>query len=315
MDERTLVVLLIEDNPADATLMQILLEEEPPGAYPVASGGFTLEQAEHLSSGLERLRQGGVDLVLLDLGLPDSSGLDTFYAVQEQAPHLPIVVLTGLDDERLARQAIRSGAQDYLLKGRVDGELLLRSLCYALERKRAEQSLRRYGREQATLYAVSSAVNALLDPDELLQEMLDLILPLFGAPAGWVTLPGNTLDDPPQVPASLGIPQEFLEAESALPLRECPVCSKMIEQGARLSAPQFLTECLRLPAGVRERAPFRCHVSIPLSAAEEVLGLLNIAWPAERPYTEAEGSLLLSVGRQIGMALHNAQLYQAARQV
>src|SRR5207249_9372693 len=78
------------------------------------------------------------DLVLLDFVLPDSMGLDTFTSMLAQAPHSPIIILSGLDDEALAIEALRLGAQDYLVKGEVDSNLLVRSIRYAIERKRVE---------------------------------------------------------------------------------------------------------------------------------------------------------------------------------
>ena len=125
-------VLLIEDNPGDAELIAISLE---------GAGGYQLEVCGRLSEAVERIARNGLDLILLDLGLPDSEGLDTFLRVNARAPHLPIVVLTGSEDDTLALQAVREGAQDYLVKG-VASPLLLRSLRYALERKRGQEALR-----------------------------------------------------------------------------------------------------------------------------------------------------------------------------
>ena len=133
-------VLLIEDNPADARLMKETLA----GARGAA---FELEWAKDLAAGLARLAAGGIELVLVDLSLPDSRGLGTFARVQERVPQLPIIVLTGLDDEETAVQAVQQGAQDYLAKGTVTGPLLIRAMRYALERKRAEEQLARYAQQ------------------------------------------------------------------------------------------------------------------------------------------------------------------------
>ena len=97
--------------------------------------------ARPLSSGLQKLAEGGADLVLLDLGLPDSQGLDTYTKTQSQFPRVPIVVLSGLLDEAVAIKAVRAGAQDYLVKGQIEGNLLFRSVRYAIERKTAEERL------------------------------------------------------------------------------------------------------------------------------------------------------------------------------
>lgn len=128
-------VLLVEDNPSDARLLRATLVAE-------ASDQFEVVRAERLAEALVALRRATVDVVLLDLGLPDSQGLETFSQVAEHAPHVPVVVLSGLDDESVAFQAVQAGAQDYLVKGEADGRLLVRALRYAVARQRAEQAQR-----------------------------------------------------------------------------------------------------------------------------------------------------------------------------
>ncbi len=128
-------ILLIEDDPGDADLIQELLLDEPAYSYAYVC-------AETLKMGLAHLARGGLDVVLLDLSLPDSQGIDTFLSVHSRAPTVPIVVLTGYDDKRLALDAVRHGAQDYLVKGKVDGRVIVRVIQYAIERKRAEEAMR-----------------------------------------------------------------------------------------------------------------------------------------------------------------------------
>ena len=128
-------VLLIEDNPGDAHLVSESLAG-------TAARFFCLEWTDRLSSGLARLAHGGIDVVLLDLGLPDSQGLATLAAVRVLAPHTPVVVLSGTDDEQFAVEAVRASAQDYLMKADAQWPSLGRSLCYAIERMRGEEALR-----------------------------------------------------------------------------------------------------------------------------------------------------------------------------
>jgi PAS domain S-box-containing protein len=103
---------------------------------------FTLETVETLAEGLARLAQGGRDAVILNLNLPDSRGLETFERIQGLYPTIPVLILTALQDEAAADQAIRLGAQDYLVKGHVDSSLLVRAIRYSIERKRSENALR-----------------------------------------------------------------------------------------------------------------------------------------------------------------------------
>jgi PAS domain S-box-containing protein len=128
-------VLLIEDNEDDACLIGELLTER-------IAADIELEWTDRLESGLTRVAEGKFDVVLLDLSLPDSHGLETLDKIQERAPDLPVIVLAHLDDEMMAVQAVRKGAQDYLVKGRSDGLLLIRAIRYAIERKQSEKAVR-----------------------------------------------------------------------------------------------------------------------------------------------------------------------------
>ena len=128
-------VLLVEDNPGDARLILEMLRD-------VQADLFALERVDRLAPALERLSRAAVDVVLLDLDLPDSKGIETFHRAHDGAAGQPIIVISGLDDETLALEAVRSGAQDYLVKGRIEGHLLARVIRYAIERQRTEVQLR-----------------------------------------------------------------------------------------------------------------------------------------------------------------------------
>ncbi len=141
---RTIHALLVEDNPSDISLIYQQVTE-------VASVQFTWENVLKLEEAKDVLRVEPFDLVLLDLSLPDSQGLDTFIHLHPHALCLPIVILTEQDDELLALQAVRSGAQDYLVKGQLEPGPLVRTLCYAIERKRAETALRVRNQQLAAL--------------------------------------------------------------------------------------------------------------------------------------------------------------------
>jgi PAS domain S-box-containing protein len=122
-------VLLVEDNLGDARLLREALAE-------IRTAPVVLQHVQRLDEGLKRLAEGGIDVVLLDLSLPDATGLDTVRRAHLAAPEVPIVVLTGLADDGFALKAMREGAQDYLIKGQIDGNLLVRSMRYAIERER-----------------------------------------------------------------------------------------------------------------------------------------------------------------------------------
>jgi len=173
-------ILLIEDNPDDARLMELMLRD-------AKASSFELERVDRLSKGLERIEQGGIAAVLLDLSLPDSRGWETFSKVHTRAPQVPIIVLSGLDDEDLALKTVQEGAQDYLIKGQVDGRLLVRAMRYAIERKRVEEALRA-SEQQIKRYAV-----ALRERNEQMQADLQLArdLQLAFLPQQYPTFPSN----------------------------------------------------------------------------------------------------------------------------
>lgn len=153
-------LLLVEDNPADADLIKEYLAEDQSSLYKV-TGARTLKSAREL------LELENFDIVLLDLSLPDSSGLDTVRSLLSDYPQIVLVVLTGLKDQQIALQSVRFGAQDYLEKDQLTPTLLHRSISYALERKKSIQ-------DKMVLFAdLSRALEEL--------EALQAILPLCGS--------------------------------------------------------------------------------------------------------------------------------------
>lgn len=157
MTDEVIHVLLVEDNPGDARLIEELMRER-------GNGSFHLERVDRLDAGLERLAEGDVGLVLLDLSLPDAQGLDTLAAVLADAPAVPVIVLTGLDDEAVALDAVRQGAQDYLVKGKFDGGLLVRAARYAIERKQIEDELRSSKQRYQAIFDHTGIGIALISP-------------------------------------------------------------------------------------------------------------------------------------------------------
>ncbi|MGD0010508.1 MAG: PAS domain S-box protein [Terriglobia bacterium] len=145
MTSEPIKVLLVEDNAGNIRLIREMLKEAKPALA-------ALEDAPSLLKAVERLAKGGIDAVLLDLGLPDSQGTSTFVELHNQFPCTPIVVLTGVTDERLGLQAVREGAQDYLAIGKVNGEWICRAVLYAVERMQAKEALQRSEEQYRQLF-------------------------------------------------------------------------------------------------------------------------------------------------------------------
>ena len=146
------VLLLVEDNPGDARLLREMFNEQ-------GSHNTELTHVECIREAEKYLAERVFDIIVLDLGLPDAKGLGAVRKAHAAAPHVPLVVLTGLDDDALAAQALQEGAQDYLIKGQIDGRGLLRALRYAVERKIMEEALfTEKERAQVTLNSIGDAV-------------------------------------------------------------------------------------------------------------------------------------------------------------
>lgn len=171
-------ILLVEDTPADAQVLQQALAKEK-------GLSFHLTHTDKLSSALAVLAEGKVDVVLLDLLLPDSEGLLTITQVVQQAPRVPIVVLTAADDEGLAVQSLQQGAQDYLVKGYVQvyPNLLGRALRYAVERKRADEELRAAYRQTEELLTSITSILIGVSPLGLITHWNTVAETTFGIPA------------------------------------------------------------------------------------------------------------------------------------
>lgn len=137
MQETLIQTLLVEDNPGDIHLLRQMLADTP-------FGRAILTCTERLQTALTLCQQQAFDIVLLDLSLPDSHGYATFERMRQQVPQTPIILLTGFDDNELALRAVRAGAQDYLIKGEINAQLLIRAMRYAMERKRTEEALREH---------------------------------------------------------------------------------------------------------------------------------------------------------------------------
>lgn len=162
MEKQMFKVLVIEDDPNYFTLVSQRLSQN-------RNPAFELIRSKHMQSGLERLAEGDIDVVLLDLMLPDSEGLNSFLSVHKSFPEVPIIILTSVDDEEIAGQAIAMGAQDYLAKGSFDRQLLIKSICYAISRHHGQAQLQKYYQEN------ERSKRALQDQDERFRSLVSNI--------------------------------------------------------------------------------------------------------------------------------------------
>lgn len=296
-------VLLVEDNEDDA----ILIREE------LSETNIEIEHAERLSIALDRLLGGGVDAVLLDLSLPDACGLDTIGRVLNKAPGVPIVVLTGLNDEEAAVQAVERGAQDYLIKGQVDGHLLARSLRYALQRHRAEEALKERNRELLILKKISEIILGSLDLNPILEQTLEESMRIGSFDLGNIRL--------------LDISRDVLEVVVAhgyrneQNVRNHRAISRSVEfaQSSHFRELMFTGACVeehvQSSDGLKtlKREGVESFVQVPIRADGEVLGIIQLATRTRRTFRREEINLLETMGNQMGIAIQRTRLYEETK--
>ncbi|MFQ5882987.1 MAG: GAF domain-containing protein, partial [Candidatus Methylomirabilales bacterium] len=308
MSGKPIKVLLVEDNPGDARLIREMLAE-------VKSTPFDLETTDRLSTGLERLAAGGIDVVLLDLLLPDSRGLDTVGRLRAQAPEVPVVVFTVLGEETLAVKAIREGAQDYLVKGQMHSHLLVRAMRYAIERKRAEAQLQAQAAELSakterleTLATLSRAVNATLDFQKVLNFIVEAAVHLLDVVLARVWVVEEVSGDLVRQ-ASAGDPDLIEHPQVRFRPGEGMV-GKAFQKKKPISIyrpaedPRYLLKEWARAKGIK------VATGIPLLVEDRALGVLSAARRLDEPFTPEELRLLTSFANHAAIAIENARLFQ-----
>ena len=232
---RPLEILIVEDNPGDARLLRELLADS-------GVGEFTVHRAETMREAQARLAAQNFDVVLLDLSLPDAHGLSTVGEALSAAPSIPIIVLTGLDDQSLAVQAVQAGAQDYLVKGQVEPGLLGRSIRYAIERKHlALERERLLAGERDARRAAEAAVQA---RDQVLRVVSHDLGNHLAAIRINGTVLSRTIGDPAGVDANRQRAEAILQQVGVMDtLRQDLLDVASIEAGRLAMAPGRLDPC------------------------------------------------------------------------
>ena len=254
MSRNAIKILLIEDNEVDARLIKEYLRNASGTEDGVSSAMFDLTIKNSLSSGLEFLAKEDAHAVLLDLNLPDSFGLETFYKIHKKMPKIPILILTGLSDRELAVKAVREGAGDYLVKGEVDDRLLRRSISYAIERKKSEEELL-LAQNNLEKKVVERTIELKERYDEIEQLVYaishDLILPLVTIKGFLGYLKKDIASGGRQrIEIDLGLVGDAVERMEALLVRALDVSSigKLSNTRERVPYGEIVQEALRLAA-------------------------------------------------------------------
>ncbi len=304
MTEKTIRVLMIEDNPAEVGLMQEMLTESLGASFEL------VHAAKRLSTGLEWLTTDKIDVVLLDLLLPDSRGLETFDAVYNHAPHTPIIVLSGIENESLALEAVRRGAQDYLVKGQVDSKLLSRAVQYAIERKQAAEKLKRRAAELALLNDIGGRITSVLDLEDVLARAATMMHEKFGY-HNVAILTVNHEAGKLEVRAVAGAFSDLFLSAHQVALGKGMVGwvgahGKTLVTNDVREEPHYINP-------YSDVVKTRSELSVPIQIGEEVAGVLDVQSLEYDAFDDDDVMIAETLADQIAVAIENAQLYEAAQ--
>ncbi|AGB36363.1 bacterio-opsin activator domain-containing protein [Natronococcus occultus] len=315
----TLELLLIEDNPGDARLIQEMLRDATELTQRVnpdesTNQAPTVIHEDRLEDGIETLESSPPDLVLLDLNLPDSRGLDTLESVSTIANETPIVVFTGVSDQEVGVQAIQSGAQDFLVKDEVTDELLIRTIHHAIERAHQERQRRRQREQLESLnrlnrigHDITHAVITTETRAELEQEVCDRLVEDDGYRFAWLgsVNPGSDRIEPT---AAAGAEDGYLDEIEV-------TADPEDERGQGPSGTAIRTGEVQVADDTQTDETFgpwkeaasdrgyRSSIAIPIVHEDLVYGVLNVYSESVRSFTDAEATILSRIGDVIAHAI------------
>lgn len=292
-------VLLVEDDPGDARLIR----ESLAGARLAT---FRATHVETWAATEEALRGSAPDAVLLDLQLPDSRGLDTFRRVRDAASTVPVIVLTGMSDEDLGLEAVRAGAQDYLLKGETDTRLVERSLLYAVERKATEERLRREATRLESLVSAQQDIAATASGvDDVARSIARRTIEITGATGAAVLL---VEDEDLVVRASASI--STLSAGARFPT-DVGSPGSLALSGEVVRFDETTDPPHDLP--LLQDPDVQSALLVPFRQETHVVGLLAVTAPRPRPFDDEDTHSVQLIAEAMGAALSHARRLEAER--
>ena len=330
MTEDLIRILLVEDSLSDA----VLLEESLRAVRRVRT---SMSRVAQLGLVGDALKANPADIILLDLNLPDSRGLDTVRRAILEAPNIPIVVMTGLDDEDTGLEAMRLGAQDFLMKGELDKWSLMRAIRHAIERKQTQQALQRaydeleqkvldrtaeLQRLNQDLRMVSACNEALVratDEQALLSSICQIILDVGGYRMAWVGFADNGPDKRVVPAASVGFEQGYMEAARitwADDERGQGPAGVAIRTGQVRVAQDFLADPeLSLWRELAVQRGFRSSIALPLVSGGQTIGALMLYAGQPAAFDEKQIDLLRQLADDLAFGITAVRTQGALRRV
>lgn len=315
MTADTLAVLLIEDNPGDARLVEEMLRDRRELLHRIDVDGFAPERIDFqhesdLSSGLAYFDSNEVNVVLLDLRLPDSEGLETLAAALERTEFTPVIVLTGLDDRDRGIQAIQGGAQDYLVKDEVTGELLIHSIQYALEQTRQERERVRYRERLEALNDLNTITQKITHDvitttsrEDLERAVCDRLVDSAAYPFVWIgEMDRRTGQLSPRVTAGTDdATEDFVIGEAEHRPEATAASTREVCVSRRTEAEP------PIELGESAGGEYRSAAAIPLSYQSLFYGILVIYSESATAFSDHETEILSRLGDVIGHAISSVE--------
>jgi len=294
-------LLLVEDGVGDVRLLSAALREASTN-----KAAFEIDHVFCLTDALEKLKSERYDLILVDLSLPDTEGADAVARMRESFSSVPIIVLASVDDEELAINSMRLGAQDYIIKGQVDGYALARAIRYAIERKRVEIELEEQLTRQAALHELNLAITSTLDLKTVLDNFLDKVrhaLPEFALTVRLFNPETGVLEPL----ACRGVDESTWER----PLRTDEPAGR-VSAALQAREPLVMEDALTDPRTnnaqfIRDNG-LVSHVGVPLFVKGEPIGVISFYTRERREFAAAEVRFLATLASQAAVAIHNSQL-------
>ena len=297
MSSNSSKILLVEDSDTDALLLQ----------ESILSSGATdisISVVQSLKEAEEYLKNNHPDAVLLDLTLPDSSGLDTVRRVRQISPDLPIVVLTGIDDENMGVEALRTGVQDYLVKGQTDGRTITRVIHYSIERKQAEEAIKKAATRFEILSDTASKLLESKNPQQIINALCSRVMEYLDCHI-FVNYLVDEQAHRLHLNAASGLSEKMAKDIEWLDFGQA-ICGRVAKEGKRIVAENIQESCdaradLVRSVGIKAYA---CH---PIISQDKVIGTLSFGTRARKTFSDDDLATMKTVTDQVATAMERVR--------